>query len=134
MEEAGYDDLGDWVDIYTLLCIKYVTNENPLYSTGNSTQYSVVTRVGRKSKKERIYVYMWPIHFATQQKLTQHPKATILQKKVNKNKAKVNTKKKKFFFLINVHLWHTLVLLQSSLLKSHLYILIIPKFRLGELN
>ena len=41
---------------------------------------------------------MWPIHFATQQKLTQHPKATILQKKVNKNKAKVNTKKKIFFF------------------------------------
>ena len=30
-------------DIYTLLCIKQVTNENLLYSTGNSTQYSVMT-------------------------------------------------------------------------------------------
>ena len=33
------------IDIYTLLilCIKYITNENLLYSTGNSTQCSVVT-------------------------------------------------------------------------------------------
>ena len=27
-------------DIYTLLCIKYIMNENLLYSTGNSTQCS----------------------------------------------------------------------------------------------
>ena len=123
MEEGGYDDLGDWVEIYTLLCIKYITNENPLYSTGNSTQRSVVTRMERKSKKERIYVYMWLIHFAIQQKLTQHRKATILQKKkkVNKNKsknkAKITTQKKKFFFLINVHLWPTLVLIPEFSLK-----------------
>ena len=31
------------IDIYTLLCIKQITNENLLYSTGNSTQCSVVT-------------------------------------------------------------------------------------------
>ena len=31
------------IDIYTLLCIKQVTNENPLYGTGNSTQCSMVT-------------------------------------------------------------------------------------------
>ena len=33
------------IDTYPLLtlCIKWVTNENLLYSTGNSTQYSVVT-------------------------------------------------------------------------------------------
>ena len=33
------------INIYTLLilCIKYITNENLLYSTGNSTQCSVVT-------------------------------------------------------------------------------------------
>ena len=30
-------------DIHTLLCIKEVTNENLLYSTGNSTQSFVVT-------------------------------------------------------------------------------------------
>ena len=31
------------IDIYTLLCIKQITKENLLYSTGNSTQCSVVT-------------------------------------------------------------------------------------------
>ena len=31
------------IDIYTLLCIKLITDENLLYSTGNSTQCSVVT-------------------------------------------------------------------------------------------
>ena len=28
------------IDIYTLLCIKQITNESLLYSTGNSTQCS----------------------------------------------------------------------------------------------
>ena len=31
------------IDIYTLLCIEQLTNENLLYTTGNSTQCSVVT-------------------------------------------------------------------------------------------
>ena len=31
------------INIYTLLCIKQTTNDNRLYSTGNSTQCSVVT-------------------------------------------------------------------------------------------
>ena len=30
-------------DIYTLLCIKQITNENLVYGTGNSTRCSVVT-------------------------------------------------------------------------------------------
>ena len=38
-------------DVYTLLCVKQMTNENLLYSTGNSTQHSVVTSVGRESKE-----------------------------------------------------------------------------------
>ena len=33
---AGMDgEIG--IDMYTLICIKQITNENPLYSTGNST-------------------------------------------------------------------------------------------------
>ena len=36
--------------IYTLLCVKQVTNENLHYSTGNSTQCPVVTSVGKGSK------------------------------------------------------------------------------------
>ena len=47
-------------DTYKLLIlfIKHTTNENVLYSTGNSTQCSVTTDMGRKSKKKRICVYM----------------------------------------------------------------------------
>ena len=43
---------------YTLLYIKYITNKDLLYSTGNSTQYSVVAYMGKESKKEWIYVYV----------------------------------------------------------------------------
>ena len=48
------------IDIYTLLilCIKDITNENLLISTGNGTQCFVVTLMGRKSKKKGIYVYI----------------------------------------------------------------------------
>ena len=45
-------------DIYTLLGIKQKTNENLLYSTGNSTQCSVVTYMGRNSKKRGTHVCM----------------------------------------------------------------------------
>ena len=66
-------------DTYTLLYIKQITNNNLLYSTGNSTQCSVMTYMGIESKKEWIYIYVQLIHFAVQQKLTQHCKSTILQ-------------------------------------------------------
>ena len=39
------------IDIYTLLYIKQITNKNLLYSTGNSSQYSVMAYMGEKSKK-----------------------------------------------------------------------------------
>ena len=42
-QKGRWDELGIGIDIYTLLCIKQITNENRLYSTGNSTQCSVVT-------------------------------------------------------------------------------------------
>ena len=45
-------------DIYTLLYIKQITNKDLLYSTGNSTQYSVMAYMGKDSKKEWIYVYV----------------------------------------------------------------------------
>ena len=38
--------------------------------------------VGGVSQREGIYVYIWLIHFAVQQKLTQHCKATIKEKKI----------------------------------------------------
>ena len=42
-EQGGGMNWETGIDIYTPLCVKQVTNENLLYSTGNSTQYSDVT-------------------------------------------------------------------------------------------
>ena len=39
-------------------------NKDLLYSTGNSTQYSVITYIGKESEKEWIYVYVQLNHFA----------------------------------------------------------------------
>ena len=40
------------IDTYTLLYIKQITNKDLLYSTGNS----VMTDMGKESKREWIYV------------------------------------------------------------------------------
>ena len=56
---------------------KNTTNENLLYSTGNSTQCSLVTKWKGNPKKREYYVQL--IHFDVQQKQTQHFKATIHQ-------------------------------------------------------
>ena len=42
------------INIYTLLYIKWITNKDLLYSTGNFTQYSVMAYMGKESKKEWI--------------------------------------------------------------------------------
>ena len=42
-----------WVNI---LYIKYITNKDHLYNTGNSTQYSVITYKGKGTIKEGIHV------------------------------------------------------------------------------
>ena len=36
--------------------IKWITNQDLLYSTGNSTQYSVITYMGKESEKNK-YIY-----------------------------------------------------------------------------
>ena len=46
-------------DIFTLLYIKYITNKNLLYSTGNSAQYSVMTYIRTESKKRSGYRYIY---------------------------------------------------------------------------
>ena len=35
-----------------------IINKDLLYSTGNATQYSVITYMGKESGKEWIYVYV----------------------------------------------------------------------------
>ena len=46
------------IDIYILLYVKQITNEDLPYSTGYATQYSVVTYMGKDRKKEWIYIYV----------------------------------------------------------------------------
>ena len=65
------------IDTYTLLYKKQITNQKLLYSTGNSTQYSALAYMGKKNKKEWIYVHVQLIHFVVHLKLTQY--YTILQ-------------------------------------------------------
>ena len=38
--------------MYTLLYLKWITNKDLLYSTGNSPQYSVITYMRKESEKE----------------------------------------------------------------------------------
>ena len=40
------------MDMYTLLYLKWITNKDLLYSTGNSAQYSVTASLGKEFEKE----------------------------------------------------------------------------------
>ena len=71
-----YQEFG--INIYTLIYIKQVIDKDLLYSTGNSTQYSVITYMGKESEKEWIYVYVQLNHLAVHLKLTQHCKSARL--------------------------------------------------------
>ena len=42
---------------YILLHIKWINNKDLLYSTGNYTQYLVITYDGKESEKEYTYMY-----------------------------------------------------------------------------
>ena len=70
------------IDIYTLLCIKQITSKHILYTTGNCTQYFVITCKGKEYEKEQIYIN----HFAIHLKLTQYCKSTICNKKIKKKR------------------------------------------------
>ena len=47
------------MDMYTLLYLKWVTNKELLYSTGNSAQCYVAAWMGGEFGGEWIYVYLW---------------------------------------------------------------------------
>ena len=47
------------MDMYTLLCLKWITNKDLLYSTGNSAQCHVAAWMGRESGGEWIHVYIY---------------------------------------------------------------------------
>ena len=55
---GGEDNPEVKIGIYALLYTKSISNKDLLYSTGISTQYSVMACMGKESEKERIYVYI----------------------------------------------------------------------------
>ena len=60
------------IGICTVLYAILTSNKDLIYSTGKSTQYSLMVYVGKESEKETDSL-------STHLKLTQHCKSTILQ-------------------------------------------------------
>ena len=60
------------VDMYTLLYLKWITNKDLLYSTGNSVQCYVAAWMGGKLGGEWVIIYEWFSLFLVHLKLSQH--------------------------------------------------------------
>ena len=60
------------VDIHTLLCLKWITSKDQLYSTGDSAQCYVAAWVGGETGGEWIHVYVCLSPFAVHLKLSKH--------------------------------------------------------------
>ena len=60
------------MDRYILLYLKCITNEDLLYSTGNSVQCYVAAWMGVEFGGEWIHVYVWLSPFVVHLKLLQH--------------------------------------------------------------
>ena len=54
-----------------------LNNKDLVYSTGNYTQYFLITNMRKEFEKE--YIYVKQNHSATDLKLTQHCKLTMFQ-------------------------------------------------------
>ena len=67
------------MNIHTLLYINWITNKDLLYSPKNSTQYSIITYVGKESEKKNEYMCMYNRATMLYTWNTQHSKSTILQ-------------------------------------------------------
>ena len=50
---------GFWMDMNILLCLKWITSKDPLYSTGNSALCYVAAWMGGEFGGEWIHVYIW---------------------------------------------------------------------------
>ena len=57
--------------MYTLLYLKWITNKDLLYSTGNSAQYYVAAWVGGEFGGEWVCIYVWLSLFFVHLKLLQ---------------------------------------------------------------
>ena len=58
------------MDTDTPLYLKWITNKDLLYSTGNSAQCYVAAWMGGESGGERIHVYVWLSALAVHVKLS----------------------------------------------------------------
>ena len=70
------------INMYTLLYVKWVTNRDILYSTGNSTQCYVADWMRGEFRGEWIHIYVWLSPLAVQLKLSQQCWSAILQFKI----------------------------------------------------
>ena len=70
------------MDMYTLLYLKWITNKDLLYSTGNSVQCYVAAEMGRKFRGEWVHVYVWLSPLIVHLKSSQHRQSAILQYKI----------------------------------------------------
>ena len=55
-----------------MLCLKWITKKDLLYSTGNSAHCYLAAWMGGEFGGEWIHVYAWLSIFAVQLKLSQH--------------------------------------------------------------
>ena len=60
------------MDMYILLYLKWITNKDLLYSTGNSAQCYVAAWMAGEFGREWIHVYVWVNPFAVHLKVSQH--------------------------------------------------------------
>ena len=60
------------MDMYTLLCLKWIIDKDLQYSTGNSAQGYLAARIRVGVGREGIHVYVWLSLFAVHLKLSQH--------------------------------------------------------------
>ena len=60
------------MDMYTLLCLKWITTNDLLYSTRNSAQCYMAAWMGRELEREWIHVYVWLDPFVVHLKVLQH--------------------------------------------------------------
>ena len=80
------------MDMYTLLCLEWITNKDLLYCTRNSAKYYVTAWMGGKFGGECMQVYVWLNSFTVNLKLSQYcllsDYTPIANRKLKKRKSK----------------------------------------------
>ena len=74
------------MDMYPLLCLKWITDKDLLYSAGSSVRCYVTAWMGGEFEGEWMHVYVWLSPFAVHLKLSQHYSSAIPQYKNRVNK------------------------------------------------